>query len=228
MSTVSAPPPTKIMIIRHGEKQPESGPPHSITLDGVRDPASLTVRGWQRAGALVRFFAPVNGVFMNPHLAQPTYLYGMAPVKEGHSVRPQETITPLRDALLGENVPWNFGIESGHEKELVEDVMCQAGVVLICWEHQQIVDIASYIPVEGQAVPAKWPGERFDLVWVFDLDPITGHYTFTVTTQQLLPCDSAQIADETETVADCLDLVRNRTAPLSPAAEGLDMAASQM
>ena len=44
--------PTRIMIIRHAEQHEVAG----ITREGQVDPQSLTVRGWQRAGALVPFF----------------------------------------------------------------------------------------------------------------------------------------------------------------------------
>lgn len=43
--------PTRIMIIRHAEEHEVDG----ITEEGQADPQSLTVRGWQRASALVPF-----------------------------------------------------------------------------------------------------------------------------------------------------------------------------
>ena len=45
-----------VMLIRHAEKPIGDGPPYGVTDDGVVDPESLTPRGWQRAGALVRRF----------------------------------------------------------------------------------------------------------------------------------------------------------------------------
>ena len=50
-------PAQKIMIIRHAEK-PEHHGPRGVDENGDEDKKSLTVRGWQRAGALVQFFAP--------------------------------------------------------------------------------------------------------------------------------------------------------------------------
>ena len=50
-------PPRKLMLIRHGEKEPDSGPPpYGVNAEGRQDPHSLSPRGWQRAGALVSFF----------------------------------------------------------------------------------------------------------------------------------------------------------------------------
>jgi hypothetical protein len=46
----AAPAGNLIMIIRHGEKPPNSGPPQGIDPDGNPDPHSLTVRGWRVGG----------------------------------------------------------------------------------------------------------------------------------------------------------------------------------
>jgi hypothetical protein len=46
--------------------------------------------------------------------------------------------------------------------------------VLICWEHHHIPALASAFPsVPGTAIPAEWPGDRFDVVWTFTLVPGT-------------------------------------------------------
>jgi hypothetical protein len=47
--------PNKIMLIRHAEK-PIAGRVEGFRARGEKDDASLTARGWQRAGALTRFF----------------------------------------------------------------------------------------------------------------------------------------------------------------------------
>jgi hypothetical protein len=62
--------------------------------------------------------------------------------------------------------------------------------VLICWEHKAIPGIASQILGNEVIAPRKWPGKRFDMVWVFDLHPATGTYAFTQVPQLLLPGDS--------------------------------------
>jgi hypothetical protein len=38
-------------------------------------------------------------------------------------------------------------------------------------------------------VPEEWPDERFDLVWVFDLDPTSQDYRFSQQPQLLLSGD---------------------------------------
>src|ERR1700676_1320942 len=63
--------PRKIMLIRHGEKPPGDGSPTGVHEDGSQNDHSLIVRGWQRAGALVPYFAAPNDAAIDP----PTYLY---------------------------------------------------------------------------------------------------------------------------------------------------------
>ncbi len=174
------------MIIRHAEKPPDSGKPHGVVFDGDTDMESLTVRGWQRAGALVQLFAPANGVFVDKRLALPAYLYAMDAERHGHSRRPQQTITALSDAL---GVAIDVRFEKGQERELANDAMARPGVVLICWEHKHISDIVHHIMADVSTAPPEWPDDRYDLVWVFDLDPVAGQYVFVETRQQLLAGD---------------------------------------
>ena len=49
---------TKVMLIRHAEKPNETV--QGVNEAGRADPDQLSVRGWQRAGALIRFFAPIG------------------------------------------------------------------------------------------------------------------------------------------------------------------------
>src|SRR5271157_3604563 len=89
-------PPTKIMIIRHGEKPPKTPntKPLDVKLDGSPgDGKSLIVPGWQRAGALNAFFAPYNATPSTLEIAGPDYIYAADP--KGESQRPCETVTPL-------------------------------------------------------------------------------------------------------------------------------------
>ena len=58
----------------------------------------------------------------------------------------------------------------------------QAEVVLMCWEHDHLVNVAG-------AVPAAWPGDRFDVIWRFDLDEQAAAWTFSSLDQQLLAGD---------------------------------------
>ena len=156
---------TKIMIIRHAEKPPSSGQPFGVTVAGDQDAESLIIAGWQRAGALACFFAPTQGPLQNAELATPQFLFASESKRGGGSARPVETITPLASKL---------GLTpTTHKKSDLDKVTAEAmaggGIALICWQHEDIPAIANVIVGNQTTVPQKWPGDRFDIVWVFDL-----------------------------------------------------------
>jgi hypothetical protein len=113
-----APPPTKIMIIRHAEKPPNppntTGPWDVLANGQSGNGESLIVPGWQRAGALNAFFAPYQASPSNSEIATPDYIYAANP--DGETQRPWETVTPLAAWLKYEsntpqfNVAFNIGV----------------------------------------------------------------------------------------------------------------------
>ncbi len=50
--------------------------------------------------------------------------------------------------------------------------------------------IANLIVGNETTVPQKWPGDRFDVVWVFDLVTPSSSYSFSQVPQRLLAGDS--------------------------------------
>ena len=179
---------TKIMLVRHAEKPPDEGPPHGVTAEGERESESLTVRGWQRAGALVSFFAPADDRFPHPELARPQFLYSSKPTRRDGSRRPFETLTPLAERLA---VRINANYPKREAEEMLEEAFLCEGVVLVCWQHDFIPRMANHILRDETTAPQDWPGDRFDLVWVFDLDPAAGRYAFRQVPQNLLMGDWA-------------------------------------
>jgi hypothetical protein len=84
-------------------------------------------------------------------------------------------------------------------------VSSHSGIALICWEHKHIPVIAASLPVvSGTAIPRKWPGDRYDVIWSFTLVPGPGpaRYIFGQLPQLLLAGDAAAVipagADEQE------------------------------
>jgi len=71
-------------------------------------------------------------------------------------------------------------------------VIACAGVVLIAWQHENIPTIADAILGKAGVVPSKWPGDRFDVVWVFDLRQ-QGGYAFSQLPQMLLAGDRPSV-----------------------------------
>src|SRR5438477_8341538 len=65
--------PKQIMIIRHAEKP--DAQTAGVSLGGEQDDENLTVRGWQRSGALVRFFAPAAGSRPDTRVVTPQFIF---------------------------------------------------------------------------------------------------------------------------------------------------------
>lgn len=183
MSTAS-----KIMVIRHAEKPADNPPPQGVDINGDADPESLIPLGWQRAGALACLFAPARGPLQAPELATPQVVFAAGVGHHSHSERPEETVSAVV-ARLG--ITPNTGYLKGDEPAMTAAAMASEGVVLICWQHEAIPGIANQIVGNETTVPQTWPGSRFDLVWVFDLDSASGSYTFSQVPQLLLAGDSA-------------------------------------
>jgi hypothetical protein len=197
-------PPAIIYIIRHGEKPddppvvasgqtpPAPDPPFGVDFQGNQNPHSLLPRGWQRSGALAVLFDPATGP-LQARLQTPATLlspdYGSADKTAGH--RTHETIQALSDRL---GLAIVSAYAEGDEPALAAAAVSQySGVVLICWEHDHIPSLASSLPaVAGTVIPQAWPGDRFDVIWVFTLVPGTApaQYTFTQIPQQLLSGDT--------------------------------------
>lgn len=193
-----SPPPTKIMIIRHAEKPPnppnKTGP-WDVLVDGQSGGGeSLIVPGWQRAGALNAFFAPHKSKPSNPEIATPDYIYAANP--SGETQRPWETVTPLAAWLNYSQGSPQFNVSysvGGGEPDLVKSVLALSGVVLICWEHDNIMpNIMSAIDstfkiTHFSHIPNPFPNV-FDLVWVLDLNKNT--YEWSSVKQHLMAGDS--------------------------------------
>ena len=177
---------TKILLIRHAEKPAKDDAPFGVTINGDRSKESLEVRGWLRAGALTHLLAPPDGRFQHAELARPQFLYASKPVKRRGSRRPIETIIPLAEKL---GIEINSEYRRSEFESMIDEVFSHKGVVLICWQREYIPEIASYILDYKRSVPEEWPEDRFDMFWVFDLDPKSGRYKFKQVPQRLLSGD---------------------------------------
>jgi broad specificity phosphatase PhoE len=179
---------TKVMLIRHAEKPQGSSGDYGVTAEGHRDKESLTVRGWQRAGALAHLFAPAEGRAQEQSLARPQFLYASKPKKQNGSRRSMETITPLAEKLA---IRINCNFMKFDTKELLEEVRVCDGAVLISWQHDYLPEIANGLLGDETTAPQEWPVDRYDVVWVLDLDPASGRYAFKQVPQLLLMGDWA-------------------------------------
>ena len=177
--------PERVIVVRHAEKPPPLGPPAGVKEDGDTDRHSLTVRGWQRAGALANRLCRAE-----PELGRPDAIFsppGGDGAGDDHA-RPHQTIAPAA-ARLGITIDDAHRLDE--EDALVADVLRRAGIVLISWEHKRIARIATKI-ADPSLVPHAWPDERFDLFWIFDRGA-DGTYGFRQLPQLLLAGDIADV-----------------------------------
>jgi broad specificity phosphatase PhoE len=177
------------MLIRHAERPSADKSIRGVTLEGKKDKEELTVRGWQRAGALVRFFAPHGNRFSHPALAQPDILFACKADASDPSLRPQHTLLPLAELLKPE---FNCDYYEGEEEKLVQKVLSSNGTALIAWKHNNMHVIANAILGDTVTAPQHWPIERVDLVWVFDKHGES--WSFTQVPQLLLAGDRPDVA----------------------------------
>jgi hypothetical protein len=182
---------SKIMLIRHAERPDSRKSIRGVSEEGVKNKEELTVGGWPRAGALVRFFAPVDNRFVHPALARPGTLFACRAGPEAPSLRPQHTLLPLVSLL---QVEFNCDYFEGEEEKLVRAVLAaKASAALIAWKHNNMSVIANTILGNNISAPQYWPFDRFDLVWIFDKS--AGSWTFTQIPQLLLAGDREELAN---------------------------------
>ena len=170
--------PSQVLIIRHAEKV---GDPKKDD-DGGRH---LSIQGSARAAAVPALFAPAQpqlsckfdhqpGQFIGTYrqiplqgkasrFAAPNFIFATRNSK--NSKRPIETVTPLSIAL---NLPINDGFTDKDAditkmaNAVLNDLAFAGKIVLICWHHGKIPDVAKAL---GVSKPPKWDGKVFDRVW---------------------------------------------------------------
>jgi hypothetical protein len=107
---------------------------------------------------------------------------------DGSRDRPYKTVEPLADSL-------GLKVHKKIERDDYAGAASEAlsfdgpGNVLLCWEHKSLQGIAKAIGIEGYAAQTGWtgevkyPGDRFDLIWV-----VPPPYTeITVVGSELVP-----------------------------------------
>jgi len=177
--------PTSISLIRHAEKQIGDALPQGVSIDGTPDAASLTPRGWQRAGALIGLFvARPDGPA--PRFPTPAHLFASEVGPHSQSRRPLETIEPIAARLgLAISEPYL----QDQLDELAQAILACDGDVLVSWEHKRIPLIARRIVADPSTVPAVWPDDRYDVVWVLEPEAPGGGFRLTQFPQLLLAGD---------------------------------------
>ena len=179
----------KVMIVRHAEKPPKSGPPpQGVDLQGAPSGDELIPRGWQRAGALVTLFAPCGGSDPRQPIERPSAIFAAGTSASSLSLRPQSTVGPT---ALASRPPISVQVLSAPGEEAaaagaIRGSGCE--VCLVCWEHKHIKDLVR--EVTGGAIQSPhWDGTRFDVTLVLTLE--AGRWTLQEAPQLLLAGDLA-------------------------------------
>jgi phosphohistidine phosphatase SixA len=176
---------TRIMLIRHAEKH-NGGRERGVSIDGVHAHHELTVRGWQRAGALVRYFAPIDGMAQGSPISTPRTIFASASIPESPSLRAQHTVELLAEAL---GIDIHHHHPDGNETAVAAAALAAPAPVLICWHHSHLPALAKAIGGPRLSCPAEWPEERFDVVWVLDRLDGAGPWAFSQVPQRLFAHD---------------------------------------
>lgn len=171
-SSVAFAMPSALVLLRHGEK-PAQG-------DG------LSAQGWARAQALPVFFRTRPEV---TRFGAPAALFAMAPSGPGGSVRAVETLRYV-SAAFGVPVQSQFVRDDIQAlvNLIVQDHSLDGRLVVICWEHQVLGEIAGLLGVRPQP---SYDGASFDRAWILTPTP-TGKMNFEDVPERVLPGDSVQ------------------------------------
>ncbi|KAI0913541.1 hypothetical protein F4823DRAFT_15862 [Ustulina deusta] len=140
-----------VYLIRHGEKPDD---------DGI----GLSARGEQRAQCLRTVFGAASQYNIG-------YILAQTPKDNGKRERPYLTVKPLADDL-GLTVDTSCDRD---DEECVRDAVDDydgEGNVLICWEHDQLNNIAEEL---GASDVGNYADESYDLIWTqpYDYSDIT-------------------------------------------------------
>lgn len=174
------------MFIRHGEKPADDGPPHGVNVKGEKDPHSLSIRGWTRAGALAARFSQEP---LPAPLAVPGRIIATKSNDDYRSRREIDTATPLA-RRLGLSVDEDFSHK--HAQQMSASVLADARPTLVVWHHGSMPEVLAEFPVSNAAdVPTQWPEDRFDLVWTLQRDPDGQTYRYACVVLELLDGDGA-------------------------------------
>ena len=173
-----------VLLIRHAEEPDAERGIVGIDEQGRPDDRDLSVVGWQRAGALVPFFAQP----WRHGIVQPQALWAAAGSK---SQRPASTLRPLALAL---GLPVDDTHDSEHEhdeRRLVARLRARSGVSLVCWRHAAMAGLAAAL-TDGAVRTPSWDPVRFDLVWHFERQA-GGTWRWSQLPQRLLAGDGDDV-----------------------------------
>lgn len=186
--------PAHVIMIRHGEKDPDD------TKDN-----GLTWQGKARAAALVPYF---EAFLAARSISKPVWIFAQsAPDPARNSLRPILTVHPYAASigLAGTSQFVTDRYRSDQHAELVQHLLedskgeYKGRTVLICWEHDHLAKMANNLVKQvvgmGYKVNVKkkleWPGgDVYGITWTFALNARDGTCEFNSYSQQLMYNDA--------------------------------------
>lgn len=144
--------PSRILIIRHGEKPADPNDPN------------LTPQGYQRAQALTTLFQ-VHPEYASKGL--PVAIYASQYVPGKNANRCVETAAPLANFLgLQLQTPFVGSDYASLASEILNNSALNDKVVFMTWVHGNIPNLAKAL---GGNCPVQWDGnDVYDRVWMID------------------------------------------------------------
>jgi hypothetical protein len=180
--------PNLVICLRHGEKPGDAEDPDKPVGSGGYgvdqcsriDRHALTIRGWQRAGALA-------GTNLCRHLdAHEGSVTILVPRYDGDHTghRAYQTVLPLAARFGVEPDP---ACEAGDVEKLTGKVLSLAGTVVVCWEHDALAELARGLAGDEKI---SWPKRRFDVLWLIRPGATAKGDRFAQEDQRLLAGDN--------------------------------------
>lgn len=179
--------PEIILLTRHAEKPDPHGGTAGVDRHGRTDPHSLSVRGWQRAGALAALLAHAPQA-AHQSIVRPQRIIATGPSKQARSRREVDTARPIAERLGLRLIDDHT---HGQIPALVDEVLADGTPALIVWHHGEIPKVALALGADPAQVPSSWPDHRYDLLWVLvRSDSGPGAYDLDIVPQMLLAGDA--------------------------------------
>jgi hypothetical protein len=160
--------PTQVIIIRHAEKPPSGD--------------DLNAKGRMRAAALVPYFQEAPEVL---EFKTPVAIYAQKSTDSHKSRRPVDTVKGLAKALNQELIQYHREDAMVMVKDIMAKPEYEGKMVLICWSHTGIPDMAKAFGVKD---PPAWPDNVFDRDWIITFNK--GAASFKNVPQKLMYGDS--------------------------------------
>jgi hypothetical protein len=168
--------PALVILLRHAEKAEDQSNPH------------LSAQGYERANALVGFFATNAVIVTNPPVAA---LFAARPAKASGSVRCQETLSPLMQHLkLPVSEAYRAEDFKPLARHLLESPNYSGKTVVVCWPRTELIGLAKALGAVPK--PKTWKSEVYDRVWLLRFGGAKGAVECQTVQQNYRPPDRPQ------------------------------------